>query len=583
MSRQDDGRYVCKLGDFGNARHENSGHLDDAQEGDAKYLAPEILGGVFSKAADVFSLGMTILEVATGLDPPCHGDGWHLLRGGNWDNDAILSPLLTPLSEDLRFLLNRMLEPNPQQRWTIDQILSSPQVRAVLRRDKWSRWWRKLVERVTRFFELLFFLVAALWERMVRQPFFIVANSVFKVHLTPESLSASSSPIKNPSTPGTPCADARGSPPVRDEYSNASRLKLDCSPLIPIGTPNFASHRRLILRSHSSNSPSSPGVGFGLEDSFSDNDDAFEKHSAKKSNPSSPSAIAHSLGRSIASGSRQLMASFRSDAIIAGVGKVSPWSKLGLDMDGGDDPSGGKQNSSASSSILAAPLNDSLSPTSEHSSLAWDVHREEEEDATASCSLRGQERSATYEGATPSPKRQQRRPSMQRSGASLRLSSPKQPVQRPSQPLTTPSHLINESPLKPPLLMSTPRQRSMDLKNGASGAVGFEDASGRASHGPRSPVNDSFLRRGHGTSAASRHSPYRGRQSVVEDAASDISAVKGGDDDYVIGNIVSWEAQESMEDEEVASLVFPVVNDLSSGVGPKNLLSLFDSVSDEER
>lgn len=51
-------------------------------EGDPKYLAQELMQGIYTKSADIFSLGITILELATDLDLPSHGQGWHLLRSG---------------------------------------------------------------------------------------------------------------------------------------------------------------------------------------------------------------------------------------------------------------------------------------------------------------------------------------------------------------------------------------------------------------------------------------------------------------------------------------------------------------------
>lgn len=87
---------VCKLGDFGLVFDLNkvSGFLslnwlefilfqddpNDAIEGDSKYLAKEVLNDKPTKAADIFSLGMTILELATDLDLPCNGVFWHNLR-----------------------------------------------------------------------------------------------------------------------------------------------------------------------------------------------------------------------------------------------------------------------------------------------------------------------------------------------------------------------------------------------------------------------------------------------------------------------------------------------------------------------
>lgn len=51
-------------------------------EGDSRYIAPELLQGIFSKAADIFSLGITILELACNLELPSNGVLWHQLRMG---------------------------------------------------------------------------------------------------------------------------------------------------------------------------------------------------------------------------------------------------------------------------------------------------------------------------------------------------------------------------------------------------------------------------------------------------------------------------------------------------------------------
>lgn len=52
-------------------------------EGDPKYLAPECLLNVYTPAADVFSLGMLMLEIATDLYLPPSGPQWHHLRNGD--------------------------------------------------------------------------------------------------------------------------------------------------------------------------------------------------------------------------------------------------------------------------------------------------------------------------------------------------------------------------------------------------------------------------------------------------------------------------------------------------------------------
>ena len=54
---------ICKLGDFGRVFDQKNDKKDVAEEGDSKYLALEILNNPPTKAADIFSVGMTILEV----------------------------------------------------------------------------------------------------------------------------------------------------------------------------------------------------------------------------------------------------------------------------------------------------------------------------------------------------------------------------------------------------------------------------------------------------------------------------------------------------------------------------------------
>lgn len=63
--------------------------FEDAVEGDPKYLAPELMTGHFTKAADIFSLGITMLELASDLDLPSQGPLWHELRNGIFPDDHI--------------------------------------------------------------------------------------------------------------------------------------------------------------------------------------------------------------------------------------------------------------------------------------------------------------------------------------------------------------------------------------------------------------------------------------------------------------------------------------------------------------
>ena len=71
----------------------------DVQEGDPKYMAPELMQGRFGKSADIFrywwkmmniacehfvvcSLGISLLEMACDMELPNGGNAWHQLRSG---------------------------------------------------------------------------------------------------------------------------------------------------------------------------------------------------------------------------------------------------------------------------------------------------------------------------------------------------------------------------------------------------------------------------------------------------------------------------------------------------------------------
>lgn len=73
---------VCKLGDFGLVADLRAPNLRNSSEGDCRYIAPETLDHIFTKAADIFSLGITILELASKCELPKNGYLWHTLRSG---------------------------------------------------------------------------------------------------------------------------------------------------------------------------------------------------------------------------------------------------------------------------------------------------------------------------------------------------------------------------------------------------------------------------------------------------------------------------------------------------------------------
>ncbi|XP_060719792.1 membrane-associated tyrosine- and threonine-specific cdc2-inhibitory kinase [Tachysurus vachellii] len=101
-----------------------------AQEGDPRYMAPELLRGEYGSAADIFSLGVTILELACSIEVPKGGEGWQQLRKG-----YLPSEFTNALSPELQHVLRLMLAPDPRDRASVEQLLSLPSIR----KHRWRR------------------------------------------------------------------------------------------------------------------------------------------------------------------------------------------------------------------------------------------------------------------------------------------------------------------------------------------------------------------------------------------------------------------------------------------------------------
>lgn len=71
-----------KIGDFGMAAKWPADKGIDG-EGDREYISPEILLGQFDKPADIYSLGLVILEIACNSFLPANGPTWMSLREGS--------------------------------------------------------------------------------------------------------------------------------------------------------------------------------------------------------------------------------------------------------------------------------------------------------------------------------------------------------------------------------------------------------------------------------------------------------------------------------------------------------------------
>lgn len=71
-----------KIGDFGLATSWPAPKGIEG-EGDREYIAAEILRGEFDKPADIFALGLIILEIACNVFLPDNGPTWQALRAGD--------------------------------------------------------------------------------------------------------------------------------------------------------------------------------------------------------------------------------------------------------------------------------------------------------------------------------------------------------------------------------------------------------------------------------------------------------------------------------------------------------------------
>jgi len=111
-----------KLGDFGTALYLDEIVGTDISEGDCRYMAPELLAEAkITKAVDIFSLGVTMFEICGNIELPSGGPAWHALREGS----ALLPEGSVIYSQQIQDLLTHMLDPEAQNRPTIDEVISS--------------------------------------------------------------------------------------------------------------------------------------------------------------------------------------------------------------------------------------------------------------------------------------------------------------------------------------------------------------------------------------------------------------------------------------------------------------------------
>jgi mitosis inhibitor protein kinase SWE1 len=112
---------VLKIGDFGMASTWPAPSGLDG-EGDREYIGPEVLSGRFDKPADIFSLGMIMLEIAGNIVLPDNGASWQRLRTGDLSD----LPSLT-FSSDSTLVRDRSGDPVELLNESTDSLCASHQ------------------------------------------------------------------------------------------------------------------------------------------------------------------------------------------------------------------------------------------------------------------------------------------------------------------------------------------------------------------------------------------------------------------------------------------------------------------------
>lgn len=99
------------------------------QEGDSKYIAPELLNLTVDQlgdAVDIFSLGMTLLTLVLGVELPSNGPLWEKIREPGFDlRKEIKSNLLEEVPDVFYDIISRMISVEPKERQSAAWYLES--------------------------------------------------------------------------------------------------------------------------------------------------------------------------------------------------------------------------------------------------------------------------------------------------------------------------------------------------------------------------------------------------------------------------------------------------------------------------
>nr|CAI5847544.1 unnamed protein product [Callosobruchus analis] len=125
-----------KLGDFGilvDLKLAPTICKSTLSDGDSKYLALEVLEGVYKPSCDIFGLGISLLELASDLELPSNGPLWQQLR-----HEVLPQAFYDRVSLGFKVIIERMLKPQHDQRPSAEKILKFSTMRTIEKRDRKS-------------------------------------------------------------------------------------------------------------------------------------------------------------------------------------------------------------------------------------------------------------------------------------------------------------------------------------------------------------------------------------------------------------------------------------------------------------
>ncbi|KAI9226261.1 MAG: kinase-like domain-containing protein [Piptocephalis tieghemiana] len=123
-------KWTVRLGDFGHALPQSEDpHVGwGGDEGDKEYVAPEVIRrGLYLPAADVFSLGMSMLEMVLNIVLPAEGEVWERFREGDFSDCEVAE---AGRSGEVLGVMWGLMCPDPADRTTLEGLLG---VREVVR------------------------------------------------------------------------------------------------------------------------------------------------------------------------------------------------------------------------------------------------------------------------------------------------------------------------------------------------------------------------------------------------------------------------------------------------------------------